>query len=70
MVVYVIIKRDVRSNRETIQSIHETFDGAYSAMKAEYDRAAEKQGDLDDFQVLECGWLVKRFYVITTHTEK
>jgi hypothetical protein len=70
MVVYVIIERDVRSNRETIRSIHETFDGAYSAMKAEYDRAVEKQGDLDDFQVLECGRLVKRFYVITTHTEK
>jgi len=72
--VYIMMRREVLSGKDTLLSLHATFDGAFYAMKAERDYAIEKgytvEGDLDNFQVLECGRLVKRFWVQTRTIEK
>jgi hypothetical protein len=72
--VYIMMRREVLSGKDTLLSLHATFDGAFYAMKAERDYAIEKgytvEGDLDNFQVLECGRLVKRFWVQTRTIEE
>lgn len=72
--VYIIMRREVLSGRDTILSLHATFDGALEAMRAERGYAIEKgytiEGDLDNFYVLECWRLVKRFWVQTRTIEK
>lgn len=73
-VVYIIMRREVLGGRETILSLHATFDGAYEVMKTKRDYFIEKgyttEGDWDYFQVLECGRLVKRYWVLTRTIEK
>lgn len=73
-VVYIIMRREVLSGRETILSLHATYDGAYGVMKAKRDyligQGYTTEGDLDNFQVLECGRLVKRYWVLTRTIEK
>lgn len=72
--VYLIFRHDLNRNELTLISLHATFDGAFDAMKAERDYAIEKgytiDGDLDNFQVLEYGRLVKRFWVQTRTIDK
>ena len=72
--VYIMMRREVLSGKDTLLSLHAKFDGAFYAMKAERDYAIEKgytvEGDLDNFQVLEYGRLVKRFWVQTRTIEK
>ena len=72
--VYIMMRREVLSGQDTLLSLHATFDGAFEAMKAERDYAIEKgytiEGDLDNFQVLECGRLVKRFWAQTRTIEE
>lgn len=73
-VIYIIMRREVRSGRDTMLSLHATFDGAIDAIKAERDYAIEKgytvEGDLDNFHVLECGRLIKRYWALTRTIEK
>ena len=72
--VYIMMRREVLNGKDTLLSLHATFDGAFYAMKAERDYAIEKgytvEGYLDNFQVLECGRLVKRFWVQTRTIEE
>ena len=73
-VVYIIMRCEVLSGRETILSLHATYDGAYWVMKTKRDyligQGYTTEGDLDYFQVLECGRLVKCYWVLTRTIEK
>ena len=72
--VYIIMRREALSGRETILSLHATFDGAYEVMEIRRDYWLSKgytiKGDLDYFQVLECGRLVKCYWVLTRTMEE
>ena len=72
--VYIIMRREALSGRETILSLHATFDGACEVMETKRDYWLSKgytiEGDLDNFQVLECGRLIQRDWVLTRTIEE
>ena len=46
--VYIMMRREVLSGKDTLLSLHATFDGAFYAMKAERDYAIEKGYTVED----------------------